>query len=241
MQQFLPVPAALAVAVAFIDVPSAQARGQGHFGVASPAHFGVQRVQPARVLAPQVRPHLTVQKTVKFHTDHPVKHARINRLHNNNGKQAKLLSNGSKKARVTSYHQRMHKPLAGSMTTFKGNLPQHIKPKFTVTKTLNAQVQKRLHPFVEKYWKRPFVWLAFADFGYITVPELYYDRFLACIEDDEYDRCIYLLSRAAVEEEEPVARVRYKMPATAVYRYAAKLAPSEVAQAAVKRSPTAAS
>src|SRR5262249_10907961 len=149
----------------------------------------------------------------------------INLVHNNNGpKQAKLMSNGPKKARVTSHHQR---PLAGSMTTFKGklNVPQHIKPKFTVTKTLSPQVQTRLRPFVEKYWKRPFVWLAFADFGYVTVPELYYDRFLACIEDDEYDRCIYLLSRAALEEEEPGVRVRYPMPSTAVYRYAAKLAP----------------
>ena len=46
----------------------------------------------------------------------------------------------------------------------------------------------------------------------MTIPELYYDRFVSYVEADDYDGCIRLLSYAAVEEEDEIVRVRKPMP-----------------------------
>ena len=40
----------------------------------------------------------------------------------------------------------------------------------------------------------------------MTIPELYYDRFVSYVEADDYDGCIRLLSYAAVEEEDEIVQ-----------------------------------
>ena len=64
----------------------------------------------------------------------------------------------------------------------------------------------------------------------LTIPEIYYDRFLGyvSVDDPDYDGCINILSLAALEEEEEIVRVRRPMPANAVYRYSATVAPEPV-------------
>ena len=89
-----------------------------------------------------------------------------------------------------------------------------------------AQFQYRLAPFVQRQWKKAFFWVAIAGIGYLTIPEIYYDRFLGYADYDDYDGCINLLSLAALEEEEEIVRVRQPMPASAVYRYSAPAAPA---------------
>jgi hypothetical protein len=107
-------------------------------------------------------------------------------------------------------------------------LPQNIKPKLTLAKAPKAQYQYRLAPFVQRHWKKAFFWVAVAGFGYLTIPEIYYDRFLGYARDDDYDSCVHLLSLAALEEEEEIVRVRQPMPASAAYRYSASVAPESV-------------
>jgi hypothetical protein len=104
-------------------------------------------------------------------------------------------------------------------------MPQNVKPKLTLAKAPKAQFQYRLAPFVQRHWKKAFFWVAVAGFGYLTIPEIYYDRFYSYVRDDDYDSCINLLSLAALEEEEEIVRVRQPMPASAVYRYSASVAP----------------
>jgi len=109
-------------------------------------------------------------------------------------------------------------------------MPQNLKPKFTLAKAPKAQFQYRLAPFMQRHWKKAFFWVAVAGFGYLTIPELYYDRFLGyvSVDDPDYEGCIHLLSLAALEEEEEIVRVRRPMPANAVYRYSATVAPEPV-------------
>ena len=112
-------------------------------------------------------------------------------------------------------------------------LPQNVKPKLTLAKAPKAQYQYRLAPFVQRHWKKAFFWVAVAGFGYLTIPEIYYDRFLGYARYDDYDSCINLLSLAALEEEEEIVRVRQPMPASAVYRYSASVAPEPVSSGPV--------
>jgi hypothetical protein len=65
--------------------------------------------------------------------------------------------------------------------------------------------------------------------GYLTIPQLYYDRFYGCVNvaDPDYDCAVDLLSTAALEEENESARVHYPMPSDAVYRYSANPAPKQ--------------
>jgi hypothetical protein len=109
-------------------------------------------------------------------------------------------------------------------------LPQNVKPKLTLTHAPKAQFQHRMAPFVQRHWKKAFFWVAVAGIGYLTIPEIYYDRFLGyvSVDDPDYDGCINLLSLAALEEEEEIVRVRRPMPANAVYRYSASVAPEPV-------------
>ena len=86
---------------------------------------------------------------------------------------------------------------------------------------------------MQRHWKKAFFWVAVAGVGYLTVPELYYDRFYRCagVDDPDYEGCISVLSYAALEEEDQmVGRVRAPMPSTAAYRYTAKVEPTQEAK-----------
>jgi hypothetical protein len=102
---------------------------------------------------------------------------------------------------------------------------QNFKPKMTLMKGPKPQFAHKLSPFVQRHWKKAFFWVAVAGIGYLTIPELYYDRFVTYVEEDDYDGCIRLLSYAAVEDEDEVVRVRKPMPQNASYRYTARTAP----------------
>jgi hypothetical protein len=118
----------------------------------------------------------------------------------------------------------LHKAAPGN-AFLKGRLalPQNIKPKLTVTKAPALKFHPRFAPFVQRHWKKAFFWVAVAGIGYLTIPELYYSRFYSCISVDDpfWDDCSYILSYAALEEEE---YVRVSMPAATTYRYQAKAA-----------------
>jgi hypothetical protein len=198
---------ALAVTVACIDVPLAEARG-GHFT----AH-----VQSVRTV-PHTQPHLTVKKVshvTKHHRSVKVDHVRDGTLKLGKNHLAKLPTHKTLQATA---------PLKGRL-----DVPHNLKPKFTLTKLTSQTFQKKMSPFVQKYWKKPYFWLALAGIGYVTVPEFYYDRFIACIDEEDYDRCVSLLSFAALEEEDAAARVHYPMPPAASYRYRASVSPREAA------------
>jgi hypothetical protein len=131
------------------------------------------------------------------------------------------------------------KPVAAS-AALKGRVGvpmQNFKPKLTLMKAPKPQFSHRFSPFVQRHWKKAFFWVAVAGIGYLTVPELYYDRFVTYVEADDYDGCIHLLSRAAVEEEEEIVRVRKPMPANTSYRYAVKAEPAVVGDQACKFDP----
>jgi len=82
-------------------------------------------------------------------------------------------------------------------------------------------------PFVQRHWRAPFFWAAVAGIGYLTIPELYYDRFYRCVnvDDPDYQCAVDLLSAAALNEDKETARVRYPMPPNATYKYTATAAP----------------
>jgi hypothetical protein len=111
------------------------------------------------------------------------------------------------------------------------SVPTGLKPKLTLAHVPNANFKLRLAPFVQRQWQKAFFWVAIAGVGYLTVPELYYDRFYRCarVDDPDYEECISVLSYAALEEEE-IYRVRTPMPSTAAYRYTAKVEPTAEAR-----------
>jgi hypothetical protein len=112
------------------------------------------------------------------------------------------------------------------------SVPKNFTPKLALLKAPNAALHLRLAPFVQRHWKGAFFWVSVAGIGYLTVPELYYDRFYRCagVDDPDYDACIRVLSLAALEEEDDVYRVRHPMPSTATYRYSAKVEPTAEAR-----------
>jgi len=103
-------------------------------------------------------------------------------------------------------------------------VPKNMKPKLTLTHAPGKKFHHNFSPFVQRHWKKAFFWVAVAGIGYVTIPQLYYDRFYTCVNVDDpiWDDCSYILSSAALEEEEVV---RVSMPASAKYRYTAKAAP----------------
>ena len=198
---------ALAVTVACLDAPLAAAHGGGHVTATS--------VQHTRLVDRHVRSKVTVKKFT-----------RIVKRRDRSGKELVLVDKGGEALHETRLSNLpIFTSVAGS-TFFKGrlNVPQNIKPKLTFLKPANTQFQKKMGPFVQKYWNKPYFWVALAGIGYITVPELYYDRFRGCLEVDDYDGCVGLLSTAALEEEDDATRVHYPMPPTASYRYRAEVA-----------------
>jgi hypothetical protein len=116
----------------------------------------------------------------------------------------------------------LHKAAAGN-ALLKGRVgvPQNIRPKLTLTHAPGLKFRPRFSPFVQRHWKKAFFWVAVAGIGYLTIPELYYNSFYSCVSVDDpvWDDCSYILSYAAIEEDEVV---RVSMPATAKYRYTAK-------------------
>jgi hypothetical protein len=104
-------------------------------------------------------------------------------------------------------------------------LPPNVAPKLTLIKAPKLTVVPKFQPFIQRHWKSAFFWVAVAGIGYITIPEYYYDRWVAYVdeEDPDYDRALYLLSLASLEEEENVVRI--SKPSDVPYRYVATIAP----------------
>ena len=116
------------------------------------------------------------------------------------------------------------KAVAGSAVA-RGRVavPPNVRPRLTLVKAPAAYLRPRFAPFVQRHWRRAFFWAAVAGVGYLTIPQLYYDRFYGCVNvpDPDYGCAADLLSAAALEEENEAARVHYPMPTDAVYRYSA--------------------
>jgi hypothetical protein len=127
----------------------------------------------------------------------------------------------------------LHKASTGN-GRFVGRLsvPKDFKPKLTLALAPRKDLQLRLSPFVQRHWRKAFFWVAVAGVGYVTVPELYYDRFYRCagVDNPDYEDCISILSYAALEEEEAIGHLRTPMPSTAAYRYTAKVVPTPEAK-----------
>jgi hypothetical protein len=123
------------------------------------------------------------------------------------------------------------KAVAGSAVA-RGRVavPPNVRPRLTVVRPPAAILRPRFAPFVQRHWRRAFFWAAVAGIGYLTIPQLYYDRFYGCVNvaDPDYGCAIDLLSAAALEEDNEVARVRYAMPSNAAYRYSASVAPKQL-------------
>jgi hypothetical protein len=108
-------------------------------------------------------------------------------------------------------------------------VPPNVRPRLTLINAPAAHLRPRFAPFVQRHWRRAFFWAAVAGVGYLTIPQLYYDRFYGCVNvpDPDYGCAADLLSAAALEEENEPARVHYAMPSDAVYRYSASPGPKQ--------------
>ena len=122
------------------------------------------------------------------------------------------------------------KAVAGSAVA-RGRVavPANVRPRLTLVNAPAAHLRPRFAPFVQRHWRRAFFWAAVAGVGYLTIPQLYYDRFYGCVNvpDPDYGCAVDLLSAAALEEENESARVHTSMPSDAVYRYSASPAPKQ--------------
>ncbi|MDX2205925.1 MAG: hypothetical protein NW223_24460 [Hyphomicrobiaceae bacterium] len=118
------------------------------------------------------------------------------------------------------------KPVAAN-GQFKARLalPPNVLPKHTLIKAPKVAILPKFQPFVQRHWKTAFFWVAVAGIGYLTIPEYYYDRWLSYVDEDDpdYDRALYLLSLASLDEEDNVVRV--SKPADVPYRYTATVPP----------------
>jgi hypothetical protein len=126
------------------------------------------------------------------------------------------------------------KAVAGTaLTRGRVAVPNNLRPRLTLARTPAIALRPRLLPFVQRHWRRAFLWAAVAGVGYLTIPELYYDRFYGCVnaDDPDYECAVDLLSAAAVNEDKETARVRYPMPPNAAYKYTANSAPRSEANA----------
>jgi hypothetical protein len=122
------------------------------------------------------------------------------------------------------------KAVAGSAVA-RGRVavPPNVRPRLTLVKAPATYLRPRFAPFVQRHWRRAFFWASVAGVGYLTIPQLYYDRFYGCVNvpDPNYGCAVDLLSAAALEEENEATRVRYPMPTEAAYRYSASAAPKQ--------------
>jgi hypothetical protein len=120
------------------------------------------------------------------------------------------------------------KAVAGSAVA-RGRVavPPNVRPRLTLVKAPAVHLRPRFAPYVQRHWRRAFFWAAVAGVGYLTIPQLYYDRFYGCVNVPDYGCAVDLLSSAALAEENEAARVHYPMPPDAVYRYSASSAPKQ--------------
>jgi hypothetical protein len=135
-----------------------------------------------------------------------------------------------KSDRVAARNLPVSKAVAGSAAA-RGRVavPANVRPRLTLVNAPAAHLRPRFAPFVQRHWRRAFFWAAIAGVGYLTIPQLYYDRFYGCVSvpEPDYDCAVDLLSAAALEEENESARVHYAMPSDAVYRYSASPGPKQ--------------
>ena len=143
---------------------------------------------------------------------------------------AGVLKSGQVAGRGEARNLPVSKAVAGSAVA-RGRVavPPNVRPRLTLVHAPAAYLRPRFAPFVQRHWRRAFFWAAVAGVGYLTIPQLYYDRFYGCVNvpDPDYGCAADLLSAAALEEEGESARVHYSMPSDAVYRYSASPAPKQ--------------
>src|SRR5215467_606488 len=106
-------------------------------------------------------------------------------------------------------------------------VPKNLRPRITLSRAPAIAFRPRLLPFVQRHWRNPLFWAAVGGIGYLTIPDLYYDRFYSCVNavDPDYECAVDLLSAAALNEDRETVRVRTPMPPNATYRYTATGAP----------------
>jgi hypothetical protein len=120
------------------------------------------------------------------------------------------------------------KAVAGTaLTRGRVAVPKNLRPRVTLTRAPAIALRPRLLPFVQRHWRNPFFWATVAGIGYLTIPELYYDRFYSCVNvvDPDYECAVDVLSAAALNEDKETARVRAPMPPDATFKYTANVAP----------------
>ncbi len=107
-------------------------------------------------------------------------------------------------------------------------VPHNMKPKLTLTHAPGKKFHHNFSPFVQRHWKKAFFWVAVAGIGYVTIPQLYYDRFYtyAGANPPNYPQACQVLQDAAAVTDEKDA-VRISMPSDASYRYEADTAPTQ--------------
>jgi len=231
------------MATALLGAPPAQARGGGMHFSSSPATFSARSVTSS---GPRFTPRSFVKsnsfnKTHSFSktnsslrrasVHHETHHEpRIKHMTNINKSVVKTVAplRGPASGKLSFAKLPLFKASAGKANLVgRLSVPTGLKPKLTLAHVPNTNFKLRLAPFVQRHWRNAFFWVAIAGVGYLTVPELYYDRFYRCarVEDPDYEECISVLSYAALEEDE-VYRVRTPMPSTASYRYTAKVEPT---------------
>ncbi len=234
--------AAALLALAAFDATPAEARGHGLFS-ASRASMSMRSIA-SKPFAAKSLSGKSLARTRTLMSSGPKLNLQRSARLKNLGKLDKAvlrkgpmpkLGNGNfmklSKANLASLPK--HKAIDGKMG-LAGRLavPKNLKPKLALGLAPKPHMKHAFAPFLQRPWRRPFFWVAVAGLGYLTVPQLYYDRFYACtnVPDPDYDECARILSYAVVEEEEYIGRARYPMPADASYRYRAKAEPTQEAR-----------
>ena len=241
------VSVAAIMAMALFDAKPAEARKGSSFSGSRASMSGRSFARPSsRSFVKSVTKKSTASLSLRRKVVHKprIKHvAKVDRALRKKGSASAFVKKGStsalvKKGTLSSANLSfkklpLHKAAAGNAHRVgRLGLPKNVKPKLTLAHAPRADLHMRLAPFVQRHWKKSFFWVAVAGVGYLTVPELYYDRFYRCVSvgDPDYESCISVLSYAAIEEEEEVRRVRSPMPAAAAYRYRAKVEPTPEAR-----------
>jgi len=106
-------------------------------------------------------------------------------------------------------------------------MPMNVAPKLTLVKPPKAALAPKFAPFVQRHWKKAFFWVAVAGIGYLTIPEFYYDRWAAYVDEDDYESAADLLALAALDDDDQIVRIQ--KPASVAYRYQASVGPSKAA------------
>ena len=217
--------AALAL-MALYDATPASARGHGSSFSSSSSRSVSSTRSFARVATNKTFVKSVSNNTLRRAVVHkPLKLAKINKVPTSSFVKKTTLSTG----KLNFAKLPLHKAVVGKANLVgRLSVPKNLTPKLALLKAPNAALHLRLAPFVQRHWKGAFFWVAVAGVGYLTVPELYYDRFYRCagLDEPDYEACIGVLSRAVIEEEDEVRRVRYPMPPTATYRYTSTVAPT---------------